>query len=74
MDPRTKPTLAESARRNPGVSPDRVLQMQEVVRQLQDLGLLKPSKYGLRPGLSAPRTGVASSNSPRMMSRAVGRR
>jgi hypothetical protein len=50
-----KPTLEESARRNPGVDADRVQRMQAVVKQLQDRGVLKPAKYGVQPGLTAPR-------------------
>ncbi len=69
MNPRAQPTLEESARRNPGVTPDRVQKMQEVVKQLQDRGVLKPSKYGIQPGLTAPRTGVAASHGVRMMNR-----
>jgi hypothetical protein len=48
--------------------------MQEVVKKLQDRGVLKPSKYGLQPGLSAPKSGVAASHGTRMMNRVGGGR
>jgi len=72
MNPPAKPTLEESARRNPGVTADRVQKMQEVVKQLQDRGVLKPSKYGIQPGLTAPRAGMAASHGLRMMNRVGG--
>ena len=60
MNTPAKPTLEESARRNPGVAPDRVRKMQDVVKQLQDRGVLKPSKYEIQPGLTASRSGLAA--------------
>lgn len=73
MNPPVKPTLEESARRNPGVTSDRVQKMQEVVKQLQDRGVLKPSRYGIQPGLTAPRAGSAASQGLRMMNRVGGK-
>lgn len=68
MKPQERPNLVESARRNPGVKPDRVIEMQEVVKQLHDRGILKPPTYGLQPGLSAPKSATAS-HGLRMMNR-----
>lgn len=70
MTPPTKPTLEDSAKRNPAVTPVRVRQMQEVVKQLQDRGLLQPSKYGLEPGLAGPPRGIsAAQGASHMMNR-----
>lgn len=69
MNPPTKPTLEESARRNPGVTADRVQEMQEIVKQLQDRGVLKPSKYGIQTGLTAPRAIAGAFHSSNMQSR-----
>ena len=51
----TKPTLDDSAKRNPAVAPDRVRRFQQVVKALQDRGVLQPSRYGLEP----PRATIA---------------
>jgi len=55
MSTPTKPTPEEAAKRNAAIAPERVRQMQEVVKQLQDRGLLKPSKYGIQPALGEER-------------------
>lgn len=69
MNLRPKPSIDDSAKRNPGVTPERVQKMQEIVKTLQDRGVLAPSKYDLQPGLSAPKAGLAASNGLRMMNR-----
>lgn len=56
----TKLTLEVAAQRNPAVTPERVRQMQEIVKQLQDRGMLKPSKYGIQPALGRHRHGFAA--------------
>lgn len=69
MSTPTKPTLQEAASRNQAVKPERVQQMQEVVKRLQDRGLLQPSKYGLQPGLANSPHGAAAAHGTRMMNR-----
>lgn len=65
----TKPTLEEASKRNPAVAPDRVRQMQQVVKNLQDRGLLQQPRYGLTPPLGGDKPGVPSSQGTRMMNR-----
>lgn len=65
----TKPTLEEAANRNPAIAPDRVRQMQEVVKQLQERGVLKPSKYGIESGLTGAKGGLVSTQGTRMLNR-----
>jgi hypothetical protein len=55
----TKPTLSEAAKRNPCVAPEKVRQMQLVVKQLEDRGVLQPSKYGIEAPLSGPKASLA---------------
>src|SRR5438045_1526102 len=50
----TKPSLAESAKRNRDVIPDRVQQFEQVVKALRSQGILQPSTYGLGSPLSDP--------------------
>lgn len=64
-----KPTLQEAAARNQAVNPDRVRQIQDVLKRLQDRGLVQPSKYGLQPGLASAPLGAASAHGIRMMNR-----
>ncbi len=65
----TKPTLEESSKRNPAVAPDRVRKMQEVVKHLQDRGMLQQPRYGLTPPLGGDKPGFPSSQGTRMMNR-----
>jgi hypothetical protein len=67
MNTPTKPTLEEAAQRNPAVSAERVRRMQEVVKQLQDRGLLKPAKYGIQPALGGQQRGYATIQALKMM-------
>lgn len=69
MNTPVKPTLEEVAQRNPAIAPDRVRTMQEVVKRLQDRGVLKPSKYGIEPGLSGTKSGIVSAQGTRMQNR-----
>lgn len=69
MSTPTKPTLEDAAKRNPGIAPDRVREMQEVVKKLQDRGVLQPSKYGLEPPLTSPRGGMTAVQHTRSMNR-----
>lgn len=67
----TKPTLQEAASRNQAVKPERVQQMLEAVKCLQARGLLKPSKYGLQPGLASSHHGTAAAHGTRIMTHVV---
>ncbi len=69
MNTPTKPTLEDVSIRNQAVIPERVQQMQEAVKRLQDRGLLQPPKYGLRPGLANAPHGAAPAHGPRMLNR-----
>ncbi len=59
------PTLDEASRRNPGIVPDRVRKMLEVVKTLQDRGLLKPTKYGIRAPLASHQLSSATGTAAR---------
>lgn len=61
------PTLEESSQRNPALAPDRVRQMQEVVKHLQDRGMLQRPRYSLVPPLGGDKPGVTESQVIRMM-------
>lgn len=61
MSTPTLPTLEEAAQRNPAVSAVRVKRMLEVVKQLQDRGLLMPAKYGIQPALGGQLRGFTTS-------------
>jgi hypothetical protein len=67
-----KPTLEDAAKRNPAIAPERVRQMQEVVKQLQDRGVLKPSKYGIQPALGGAQRGFAATQGIKTMNRVGG--
>ena len=69
MSTSTKPTLKDAAKRNPSIVPDRVLEMQKIVKQLQDRGILQPSKYRLEPPLTKPRSGMTAVQHTRSMNR-----
>lgn len=69
MSTPTKPTLEDVSSRNQAVKPERVQQMQEAVKRLQDRGLLQPPKYGLQPGLAHVPHGTAAAHGTRMMNR-----
>jgi len=68
----TIPTLEETAKRNPAVVPDRVRQFQQVVKTLQDRGVLQPSKYGLELPLSNPKGSMAAARNIKTMNRVQG--
>lgn len=72
MSTPTKPTLEELAKRNTAVSPDRVREMQAVLKKLQDLGVLKPPTYGIQPALGGHLTDVGSGQVLRTMNRVDG--
>jgi len=69
MSTPTKPNLKDAAKRNPGITPARVRQMQEVVKQLQDRGVLQQSKYDLQAPLSGPRVGTTATHHIQTMNR-----
>lgn len=69
MSTPTKPTLEDAAKRNPAIAPERVRQMQEVVKQLQDRGVLQPSKYGIQPALGGSQRGCAAAQGVKTMNR-----
>lgn len=45
------PTLEDVSKRNPAIVPERVREMQRLVKQLQDLGVLIAPRYDIRPAL-----------------------
>jgi hypothetical protein len=65
----TKPTLEETSKRNSAVAPERVRQMQDVVKRLQDRGVLQQSRYGLKPPLGGDKPAIPTSQGTRMMNR-----
>jgi hypothetical protein len=69
MSTPTKQALEDAAKRNPGISPDRVREMQEVVKRLQDRSILQPPTYGLRPPLTSRRSGMPAVQHTRLMNR-----
>ena len=68
----TNLTLEEAAQRNAAITPDRVRQMQDVVKQLQERGVLKPSKYGIQPALGGHQRGFATVQGLTMMNHVGG--
>jgi hypothetical protein len=72
MSTPTKPSLQDAAKRNAAIAPERVRQMQEVVKQLQDRGVLKPSKYGVQPALGGSQRGLAATQGIKTMNRVGG--
>lgn len=69
MNTPTKPTLEDAAKRNSSIAPERVRQMQEVVKQLQDRGVLQPSKYGIQPALGGSQRASATTQGVKTMNR-----
>lgn len=51
MSLQSQPSLKAAAERNRAICPDRVRQMQALVRHMQDLGVLKKARYGISPAL-----------------------
>jgi len=72
MSTTTKPILEETVKRNPAVIPERVRELQEVVKQLQDRGVLQPSRYGIQPALGGVKGGFPGSQGTKMMNRVDG--
>jgi hypothetical protein len=64
-----KPTLDDAAKRNPAIAPERVRQMQAVVQQLQERGLLPTSKYSIQPALGGSQRGCAAAKGVQSMNR-----
>ena len=60
MNTQNKPTLQEAANRNGGISPERVKRMQQVVKELENRGLLTPSKYRIGPEIKNANRRVTS--------------
>jgi len=69
MSSATKPTLEDAAKRNPCIAPERVRQMQAVVKRLQERGVLQASKYGIQPALGGSERGRAAAQGVKMMNR-----
>ncbi|MBS0195449.1 MAG: hypothetical protein JSR77_01700 [Planctomycetes bacterium] len=65
-------TLEETAKRNPAVMPDRVREMQEVVKKLQERGVLQPSRYAIQPALGGAKSSLAGAQGTKMMNRVGG--
>ena len=57
-----RPTLEEASKRNPAMVPERVRQMQQVVKQLQDRGVLNPPRYGIQPALGGAKGNLAAAS------------
>ena len=72
MSSTTNQTLEETAKRNPAVTPDRVREMQEVVKKLQERGVLQPSRYGILPALGGTKGSLAGAQGTKMMNRVGG--
>lgn len=47
-----RPTLPDSATRNPGVNPDQVAKYLKVVKTLRAHGVIEKPAYGIQPPLS----------------------
>ena len=69
MSGATKPTLEDAAQRNSAIVPERVRKMQELVKLLQDRGVLKPSKYGIQPALGGDHRGFSTGRRLNTMNR-----
>ena len=65
----TKPNLEDAAKRNHAIAPDRVRQMQAFLKQMQDRGVLKPSKYGIEPALGGANRSLTATQGTKICNR-----